>query len=327
MQLTKLLAAFDLKGEEPTAVSATSSDSFKWPRIFFGLILLYDSWTSFTMTHKLAMAHLIGLPISSSLLHLIVILLTFLKITIAVSLFADRGVHITGWLGVAFSLFVAIAVERGGDFGAGGTDPGVGAAYLVAFLFALAAEEAKTKPLSQNGMYSLARVSFGILWTYDALFKWQPYFLTHYLDYIVAAEKASTGWQAAYDHFWLILSTAIGPTLLAIIVALFESVTAYGLLAGHRSLRIFAPLGIGLAIVIWTVPERFGGPYVVGVSGVPDQLFGTAIVYILSLCYVCIAYNPLDLIAALRRAKRPQPRRQPTDNTKMGGASASVAER
>lgn len=298
MQLTRFLDAFDLKGENPKAISATSSGSFKWPRILFGVILLYDSWTSLTMTHKLAMAHFIGLPMSSGVLHLIVILLTFLKITIAVSLLADRGVRITGWLGVAYSLFVALAVEHGGDFGIDGTDPGVGAAYLVAFLFALAAEEAKTKSLSQNGMYSLARVTFGILWAYDALYKWQPHFLTHYLDYIAAAEQASTGWQAAYDHFWLVLSTTIGPTLLAVLVALFESVTAYGLLAGHRSLRIFAPLGIGLALVIWTVPEQFGGPYVGGVSAMPDQLFGTAIVYILSLCYICIAYKPLDLFSA-----------------------------
>jgi len=295
MQLTTFLNAFDLTGENPKAISATSSGSFKWPQIFFGMILLYDSWTSLTITHKLAMAHFIGMPMSSGVLHLIVILLTFLKITIAVSLLADRGVRVTGWLGVAYSLFVALAVEHGGDFGIDGTDPGVGAAYLVAFLFALAAEEAKTKPLSQNGTYSLARVTFGILWAYDALYKWQPHFLTHYLDYIMAAEQASRGWQAAYNHFWLVLSTAIGPTLLAVLVALFESVTAYGLLAGHKSLRIFAPIGIGLAFVIWTVPERFGGPYVGGVSAMPNQLFGTAIVYILSLCYICIAYNPLDL--------------------------------
>lgn len=300
MRITSLLNAFDLKGEDPNAISQTSYSSFRWLQIVFGAILLYDSWTSLSAAHKLAMSHFIGLPMSSGLLHLIVILLTFLKITIAVSLLADRGVRVTGWLGVGFSLFIELAVQHGGDFGIAGTDPGVGAAYLVAFLFALAAEDAKTKPLSQNGVFSLARVSFGILWAYDALYKWQPYFLTHYLDFIVGAEKGSSGWQAAYDHFWVVISTAIGPTLLAVLVALFESATAYGLLSGHRSLRVFAPLGIVLALLIWTVPEQFGGPYAAGVSGAADQLFGTAIVYALSLGYICVAYNPVELFVGRR---------------------------
>lgn len=297
MTIAKLLNAFDLKGEDSEVVSATSYESFRWLRWLFGGVLLYDSWTSLTMTHKLAMAQHIGLPMSSPLLHLIVISLAFLKITIAVSLLADRGVRVTGWLGVAYSIFIAFAVEHLGDFGAGGTDPGVGVAYLIAFLFVLATEDAKDRPLSENGMFSLARVSFGILWAYDALYKWQPHFLTHYLDYIVGAEKASTGWQATYDHFWVLLSSAIGPTLLAVLVALFESVTAYGLLAGHKSLRALAPIGIGLAFVIWTVPEQFGGPYVGGVSAMPAQLFGNAIVYMLALGFVCVAYNPFELFA------------------------------
>ena len=294
MKIKRILDAFDLTGEDPRIVSAVSHQSFKFLRTFFGIILLYDSWTSMTLIHKLAMAQIMGLPLSSPWLHVTVIALAFLKITIAVSLLADRGVRVTGWLGVAYSLFVALFIEHGGDFGISGTDAGVGAAYMVAFLFVLAAEDARKSPLPQNGLFSLARVTFGILWAYDALFKWQPHFLAHYLDYITNAAKASSGWQATYDKFWVFLSITIGTKLVAVLVAVLESLTAYGLLAGHRFLRIIAPISAALAFVIWTVPERFGGPYIEGVSAMPDQLFGTAIIYLLALGFICVAYNPVE---------------------------------
>lgn len=303
--MKKFLEAFDLTGENPDAVSVATYQSFHGLRILFGAVLLYDAWTSLTLIHKQAMSQFMGLPMSSPILHVTVILLVFLKITIAVSLFANRGVRVTGWLGIAYSIFVAILIEHGGDFGADGTDPGVGLAYLVTFLFVLATEDAKKLPLPKNGMFSLARVAFGILWAYDALYKWQSHFLTHFLEYITSAEQSSTSWQAAYDHFWVVVSTAAGPTYVAVLVALFESAMAYGLLAGHKSLRFFAPIGIGLSLVIWTVPEQFGGPYVTGVSSEPAQLFGTAIVYSLALGFVCVAYNPIEIFTkrdAIRHA-------------------------
>ncbi len=307
MTLQKALGLFNLTGENPNAARQVSASSFDWLRIAFGLILLYDSWTSLALADKTEVAQLMGLPMSSGILHLTVILLTFVKIALAASLLTGRGLKVMGWVGVAYSLAVWLVVQHGGDFGPDGTDPGAGAAYLVAFLFVLAAERAEEVDITKNEMFSLARVGFGILWAYDALYKFQPYFLTHYMDFLNGAKGDVTGWRAGYDQLWISLSLLIGPAIMPWLVAIFEAVTAFGLLAGHRALRALAPIGFLLAFLIWSVPEEFGGPYRLGVSDGPLHMFGTAVIYMLSLGYVMVVYSPLDLLPASLRYPRPHP--------------------
>ena len=169
--LQKVLGLLNLTGEDARAVRPVEASSFDWLRITFGVILLYDSWTSLSVTDKADVAQLMGLPMSSGILHVTVVLLTFVKIALAASLLRGRGVRVMAWVGVAYSLAVWLLVQHGGDFGADGTDPGDGAAYLVAFLFVLAAERAREVDITHNEMFSLARVAFGILWAYDALYK------------------------------------------------------------------------------------------------------------------------------------------------------------
>lgn len=304
MKLQTLLAPFNLTGEDVVGARSPAAQAFDWLRVAFGLILVYDSWTSLSLADKTEFAHLMGLPMSSGLLHLTVVLLTFLKIALAASLLTGRGLRVMGWVGAGMSLGIWLVVQHGGDFGPDGTDPGAGAAYLVAFLFVLAAERAKTVDIARNEMFSLARVAFGLLWAYDALYKFQPYFLTHYLDFLTSAKTdAGNGVQGGYDQIWISLSLLVGPAAMAWIVAIFEAVTAIGLLAGHRILRLLAPIGFALAFVIWSVPEEFGGPFHLGVGGGPTHMFGTAIIYMLCLGYVMMVYSPLDL--------RPAPIRPP----------------
>ncbi|MGH7119137.1 MAG: hypothetical protein ACREFP_09160 [Acetobacteraceae bacterium] len=304
MTLQKTLGLFNLTGEDPNAARRVSAASFDWLRIAFGLILLYDSWTSLSLADKAEVGQLMGLPMSSGVLHVTVILLTFVKIALAAALLTGRGLKVMGWVGVAYSLLVWIVVQHGGDFGPDGTDPGAGAAYLVAFLFVLAAERAKEVDITKNEMFSLARVAFGILWAYDALYKFQPYFLTHYMDFLNGAKSDVTGWRAAYDQIWIAISLLIGSAVMAWLVAIFEAVTAFGLLAGHRALRALAPIGFILAFLIWSVPEEFGGPYHLGVGHGPLHMFGTAIIYMLALGYVMVVYSPLDLLPAALRSPR-----------------------
>ncbi|MDE2517115.1 MAG: hypothetical protein KGL12_13890 [Rhodospirillales bacterium] len=296
MPMQTLLAPFNLTGEDVAVARSPRAGAFDWLRIAFGLILVYDSWTSLSVADKTEFAHLMGLPMSSGLLHLTVIALTFLKIALAAALLTGRGLKVMGWVGVGMSLAIWIVVQHGGDFGPDGTDPGAGAAYLVAFLFVLAAERAKDVDIAHNETFSLARVAFGMLWAYDALYKFQPYFLTHYLDFLTAAKAdAGGGLQAGYDQLWIAISLLVGPGVMAWIVAMFEAVTAIGLLAGHRSLRALAPIGFALAFVIWSVPEEFGGPFHLGVGGGPTHMFGTAIIYMLCMGYVMMVYSPRDL--------------------------------
>lgn len=307
--LQKVLERFNLAGENAHAARNVDAAAFNWLRIAFGLILLYDSWTSLSLVDKSDVARLMGLPMSSGFLHLTIVLLTFVKIALAAALLSGRGLKVMGWVGIAMSLAIWILVQHGGDFGADGTDPGSGAIYLVAFLFVLAAERAKEVDISKNEMFSLARVAFGILWAYDALYKFQPFFLSHYLDFLTGAKSdAAAPWIARYDQFWIGLSMAIGPVTMAWLVAIFESVTAFGLLAGHRALRLLALFGFILAFLIWSIPEEFGGPYHFGVGQGPTHMFGAASIYMLCLGYVMVVYSPLDIFAAFLRHPRPKPK-------------------
>ena len=209
-----------------------------------------------------------------------------------------------GWVGVFYGLFVWVAIEHGGDFGQDATDPGVGLPYVILFLYIIGVERLSAeRDASRNEILTLARVLFGLLWAYDAALKFQPYFLTHYLGYLTDAQKDLAGtWQASYDQFWIVLSQAVGPKLIALGVAITEAAIAVSLLSG-RWLRVFGPVGIILSLVIWTTAEEWGGPYSMGVASMmPMRLLGMAVIYILAFFYVWALYNPLDLLPGRRAA-------------------------
>ena len=303
----RALRALGLYGENPAIVSATSSRGFAMLRIAVGLVVLYDSWAVLTWEHKTEMARFLGVGMGSAWLALLVAGVAFLELAIAASLLSGRGVQVMGWLGVAYGLFVWIVMEHGGDFGRDATDPGVGLPYAVLFLFVVAADRLRRDgDVARNEILALARVAFGLLWAYDAVLKFQPYFLAHYLDYLAAAQKdvGAGSWRGAYDGMWIALSTALGPRTVAVLVGLTEAAVAAALISG-RGLRVFGPIGIGLALAVWTTAEEMGGPFSLGVATMmPMALLGTAILYVLALGYVWALYNPLDWIRGGRRASR-----------------------
>lgn len=297
--LHRTLSALGIDGENPALTSEVDLTGIDVLRIIVGLIVLYDAWASLGWSHKTEMAQFLGVDIESAWVALVVAAVSFLKLAIAASLFAGRGVRPMGWAGVAYGLFVWLAVEHGGDFGQDATDPGVGLPYIVMFLYVVGADRLRAEgSAARNEVLALARVVFGLLWAYDAVLKFQPYFLTHYLDYLTEAET-NTGaatWQGAYLQIWISVSQAIGPTVIATLVAIAEAAIALGLLSG-RGLRIFGPIGIALSLGIFTTAERWGGPYSLGAaSDMPMRLFGVAIIYVIALAYVWILYNPFDLV-------------------------------
>ena len=131
---------------------------------------------------------------------------------------------------------------------------------------------------NQNGKrHSLAitmtRIAFGLVWAIDAAFKWQPAFANNFVSYL---QETFSG-QPAIIQFWLnlwIKLVSINPTLFARLVALGETCIAIGLLLGLFSNLTYA-VGALLSIVIWAVPEGFGGPYTAGATDV-----GTGIIYV-----------------------------------------------
>ncbi|MEJ2480239.1 MAG: hypothetical protein P8Y78_08680 [Acidihalobacter sp.] len=299
----RALAALDMRGENPALLSSINAESFNWIRIIFGIALLYDAWTSLTWTHKLEVSHVLGMPIGDPVLHLMVIILAFVKLAIAISIIADRGVIPMSWTGIAYAFFVWILFQHGGDFGKDGTDPGVALPYVVMFLYLIATERLRKDPdTSRNEMLTLARNGFGLLWGYDALMKFHPYFLNHFMGYLSDAQSATAGtWIGGYEHIWVVVTQAFGPHLVALTVAVVEAAIAISLLSG-RGLRVMGPIGFLLSFAIWSTAETWGGPYSFAVSSAPASLFGTASIYMLAFVFVMILYNPLELFSGKTKA-------------------------
>lgn len=120
---------------------------------------------------------------------------------------------------------------------------------------------------------ALTRIAFGLVWVFDAYFKWQPAFANNFVSYL---QETFSG-QPAIIQSWLNLwinFVSINPTLFARLVALGETSIAIGLLLGLFSNLTYA-IGTLLSIVIWAVPEGFGGPYTPGATDI-----GTGIIYV-----------------------------------------------
>ncbi len=115
--------------------------------------------------------------------------------------------------------------------------------------------------LKKSGLI-LARISaiaFGILWAWDGYFK----FAMNLYTYMDAAVQAAGVGQPAYLNgwfsFWYHL-VAWDPMLFTWAVGVMELLLAFALIFGFA--RKFAYFGgIALSLIIWTVPEGFGGPY------------------------------------------------------------------
>ncbi|PFG62227.1 hypothetical protein AXZ77_0804 [Thioclava sp. ES.031] len=298
----RALAALGMEGEDSTRTSSVSYASFKWIQILFGIVLIYDAWTSLSWQHKVASAQALGLPTSSPVLHLLVIVLAFVELAVALSIMSNRGVVPMSWVGICYAGFVWIVFQHGGDFGQDGTDPGVALPYVVVFAFLIGVQRLRTDPdVSKNEMLTLARNGFGLLWGYDALLKFQPYFLNHFTDFLTSAQADMKGTLAAsYDQLFLGVTNAMGPHLVAVLVALTEALVAASLISG-RGLRIMAPVGFLLSFAIWSTAETWGGPYSMGVSAEAAQLFGAATIYMIAFFYIMTLYNPLDLLRTRSR--------------------------
>ncbi|MFL7812491.1 MAG: hypothetical protein ACK2TZ_01155 [Anaerolineales bacterium] len=119
---------------------------------------------------------------------------------------------------------------------------------------------------------ALTRISFGLVWAIDAYLKWQPAFADNFLSYLKETYDAQPALIQSWLDFWIKL-TSVNPHLFARVVALGETGIAIGLILGLFSNLDYLG-GILLTILIWTIPEGFGGPYSAGATDL-----GAGIIY------------------------------------------------
>ncbi|EQD46963.1 conserved hypothetical protein, membrane, partial [mine drainage metagenome] len=126
--------------------------------------------------------------------------------------------------------------------------------------------------------FTLARVLFGLLWAFDAYWKWQPAFLHGAGSFLAQSMAGQPHWVAAYIGFVLHIIQQVGVERFAVFTALAESALALSLITGVL-IDLAMPLGVLYSLAIWSTAEGMGGPYGAGFTGNKGDVLGTASIY------------------------------------------------
>ncbi len=219
------------------------------------------------------------------------------EFALAFALLSGFRLHWLAWLGLVYNLWLWSTVGGlGGPYTPGATDPGTAIVYALGFALVLMTHA--WRPLSafrhgpqfapERWKLILGQVLFGLLWAFDAWWKWQPTFLLHGVDNLTAAQAGQPGWIVAYLHAWLVLIQWIGPLAFGVLAAVAETVIALSLLSGLL-LDWMLPLGAIYSFVLWTTAEGWGGPYAAGQTGNKGDVLGTASVYVVIFLFLIAA--------------------------------------
>jgi hypothetical protein len=122
---------------------------------------------------------------------------------LAFSLLTGIWLRVVAWIGLAYSLFMWSTVGgMGGPYTRGATDPGTAIVYALAFALIVMTQPQKSPGMASNGratgspesFHGLGRILFGLLWAFDAYWKWHPYFLRHGFENLVQAQGGQPAW-------------------------------------------------------------------------------------------------------------------------------------
>jgi uncharacterized membrane protein YphA (DoxX/SURF4 family) len=219
---------------------------------------------------------------------------------LAFSLLTGIRVRFFAWVGVAYNLFMWSTVGgMGGPYTQGATDPGTAIVYALAFVFVLLTRSGarlslapeKGSVASSHGPYTLGRLLFGLLWAFDAFWKWHPYFLQHAVSYLVQSQEGQPAWIMAYIQFFINLINAVGPLAFGFFAAIVETLIAASLLF-NKGLSFMLPIGTLYSFGLWTTAEGWGGPYGPGFTGNKGDILGTIIIYCFIFLFLMVMYPP-----------------------------------
>lgn len=116
------------------------------------------------------------------------------------------------------------------------------------------------------------RLTFGVMWGIDGALKFSPGTTSSMVTLIGSAGKAQPSWLLPWFSFWS-ETVSSNPSFFVYSTGTLELAISFGLIFGFlRKITYTASFILGL--VIWSVPEGFGGPYGAGSTDI-----GTGIVY------------------------------------------------
>lgn len=135
---------------------------------------------------------------------------------------------------------------------------------------------------------SAMRIIFGAVWAIDGVLKFEPGVADSLSGMISDAGQGQPGWLQPWFSFWS-QTVSANPAFFTTSIGLLEIVLAFTLIFGFLR-KIAYTGGFFLSMVIWSVPEGFGGPY-----GPSSTDIGTGIIYAFAFLFLMIlnaTYGP-----------------------------------
>ena len=134
------------------------------------------------------------------------------------------------------------------------------------------------------------RVLLGIVWLIDGILKFTSGFVDSFLAAVQNSQANAPSWLSGWFSFWASQATS-NASLIVYTVGSIEVILGLALITGFMRKIAYAG-GVILSLLIWAVPEGFGGPYQSGAGGTD---VGTGVIYaiaFLGLILINTAYGP-----------------------------------
>ncbi len=134
------------------------------------------------------------------------------------------------------------------------------------------------------------RVLLGVVWLIDGILKFTSGFVDSFLAAVQNSQANAPSWLSGWFSFWASQATS-NASLIVYTVGSIEVILGLALITGFMRKIAYAG-GVILSLLIWAVPEGFGGPYQSGAGGTD---VGTGVIYaiaFLGLILINTAYGP-----------------------------------
>jgi nitrite reductase (NO-forming) len=123
-----------------------------------------------------------------------------------------------------------------------------------------------------SSLKTIVRIIFGVLWAIDGALKFAPGFVDSFPTVIKHAASGQPSWLSGWFAFWASI-TSSNPSFYVYSAGVLELALAFGLIFGFLRKPVYT-ISLFLSLIIWSVPEGFGGPYGPGSTDI-----GTGMVY------------------------------------------------
>jgi nitrite reductase (NO-forming) len=137
---------------------------------------------------------------------------------------------------------------------------------------------------------TIFRLLLGVAWLTDGVLKFTSGFVNDFLSSVQTSQANAPGWLSGWFSFW---ATQASSNATAIVYTVGGLEVALGLALVFGFMRKIAYAGgVILGLLIWAVPEGFGGPYQSGAGGTD---IGTGVIYaiaFLGLILINATYGP-----------------------------------